>query len=599
MPEQFDLNKTIGTLSDEQIHRALQRARQLRSQTPPVPERPETREVEIELGNLLKVDPEMLFSGEYTAFSPEAIKDINAMLDGLTPNQITAHFQTHPWDLLLVKKLPPHLQESVVLAQKALTPDQIREYLSQHALLLTQVDYDALLSSSSSLSPDAKKVLQEEAQKADAIKKFQPILLDRTNFFKMHMSLLDKKHDLLDSDQKMALGIIMEDIKAEDVNTFVNDHPAALLEMPYFTMMLLTRNQHYRIPLDVAGIIRKEARNLRFRLKAPVEPKLPPGVEPPREPRPENPPPIRKYSRPWQEEFGPGTKIGTGYSAGRDVRAGVYRPQAYPELAVKVFGEDKWSECHQELEAQKAMQGLRHVVNLVGYRYDGDPARARAYGHSEAPENYLVKEFVDSEIMLEKILLAQNPTKVGETLSTALTPEDTKQVAAWLISGMEGLAEIHRRGFIISDFKFSDWPWDRQNKRMVIIDLGNAINTRDASYNREATEQDDTNDLLKSFFLTTKLGRAHMGGIDIKIQNTGAGNVLDGALTWPISNVIEILKAKTQEPSTLGSLKRLVRLMEEELDYRVNATALTPKRNFAAEYAQAMKNYFTEVGLYP
>lgn len=283
---------------------------------------------------------------------------------------------------------------------------------------------------------------------------------------------------------------------------------------------------------------------------------------------------IRRYSRPWQKEFGSGRRLGSGASGT------VFRPDSNPRIVIKVF--DKAPDTFQkEWSALLLCQSVPGVVRTLG--------SYQPYGLS--PESYIVKEFIDGENMFQKCSLNALPIRREDLPTEALALAEEKQVAKWLISALGTLDKIHFRGRILNDFKFSDWPWDPQKQRAVLIDLGNMVDTKAVAYTGVVTPHNDIMDVLKILFYATRFGTPHRGGLPM--QAMPDGDVQWGAedkygFNLSSDRLVDLLESKANELGACMSLKRIIAMMKEDV---------FGSEHSAAEYVGAMEEYFYEVGL--
>lgn len=277
---------------------------------------------------------------------------------------------------------------------------------------------------------------------------------------------------------------------------------------------------------------------------------------------------VAVYDQPWEKVFGPGEKIGSG-NVGE-----VYRPldPQFRDRVIKVFnkslvGNPYWI----EVNALTKLQGANHVVKIMGH----DQIES---------EQYLVKEFIDGENMEEVFNSSAFvfPSQPGERV----TPEQQK-LAIWLVSSMEALAEIHARKVIVSDFKFADFPWDPKRGKTVVIDLANAWDKEHISYSGQRSEMHDIGLILNLFFYKTGIGRE----LGMEHLYSFAEPTWPGQQALPNQETLRLLKTKAERPAVSDSLKKIITMFEGIHEW--------PQRLYSAgEYAQALKEYFQEVGLY-
>lgn len=291
---------------------------------------------------------------------------------------------------------------------------------------------------------------------------------------------------------------------------------------------------------------------------------------------------VRVYGQPWGVVFdSDGSKeeqIGFGYSGH------VYRPKKYPGVAVKVFDFNESSgDYARELAILTELQGLPHVVELLGR---GEPINDR--GQVVSNLRYLVKRFVTGENMYETMAdspysyefpLTKSP---GETaLSDHARGEKAFQekLAAWLISSMEALEEIHQKDVVLSDFKFADFPWDRERGRTVLIDFGNAVKLGSEYDHGSRSPGHDIDSVLAVLFMLTEIG------LNIGMSFSG------GTVSWGREGTRR-LRTEAENLQATGSLMKIIGFLEESIDRN------NPKHHSAGEYAEALKDYFKAVGLY-
>lgn len=272
----------------------------------------------------------------------------------------------------------------------------------------------------------------------------------------------------------------------------------------------------------------------------------------------------REYHEPWAKLFGEAEKIGEGLDAF------VFRPVKFPDAVIKEY--KKPGKLHDEFKPLKALQGLPCVPILIGYNYHSSPA------------GYIVEEFISGENMMDAS--AKGLLRLLQPPVTHPSSEERK-LATWLTSSMQALAMIHERDFVIRDFKFSDWPWDQSKQSTVIIDFGNSEYTWyvSTSSNREAYQYQDINEILKVFFFATELGSK--SGLELN-RYSGTVELASGV---NMKQVISYLSEITTGGNSFESLKRLLQMAQDFQSFSKD------KRPAAKDFAQAFKDYFTEVGL--
>ncbi|MEK7617273.1 MAG: serine/threonine-protein kinase [Patescibacteria group bacterium] len=279
-------------------------------------------------------------------------------------------------------------------------------------------------------------------------------------------------------------------------------------------------------------------------------------------------PPEDYGSRPWQEVF-PGGRLLS--EAGLD--ADVYIEGRHPTVAIKVFRPGRQTQFRNEVAVLKRLQGLPNVVQMIGSaERTTDPYIAKVFVEASKPHPIFDPDF--KTFPLSRLEADRIPLDKVESYQAA---------AAWLLSALEAIVQIHQRGIMVRDFKFDDYLWDMEGRRTVLIDFGNAldIEKRKPSEMASTPEQDATS-LIKVLLAKTFPG------------STLAQMTLDpdGDANWALYGVgpsqreaLARIKRHAQAYGPVApSFIKIIEMMEGG-------------SNSPQEYLDTTRSYFREVGL--
>lgn len=269
---------------------------------------------------------------------------------------------------------------------------------------------------------------------------------------------------------------------------------------------------------------------------------------------------IKTYEGDWVSHFPNSTLLGESYDSN------AYRavdPSTGRAVTIKAY--KGLTPYINELEALTALRGLDCVPDIVGRGVQ-----------------FIVKEFIEGENVQELFyrgVLPLTPLQPGQLGHEG--EAEIKRNVNWTVSSLEALANIHGRGFLVNDFKFSDFLL-KKDDTVTIIDLGNAV--REGSPQAVAGSASKIRDIqyvLRPFFYT-----ARVVGQDVLTYSHDFNNFFWGTdRNGRIATAEEIGALKRSALSATPGFIRIIDLIERGADS-------------AQEYADAIKDYFREVGLY-
>lgn len=597
---EFDLGKVLSELSIEKLNQLTARAKRL-IKPPALPEADITTAgpldraiaketagtgvVQTGTGDVLTMRP---YAADHpTLLSNEAVKQLQDAWESITPEEAEQYFRNNPLMLLYYPEdyyylKPPKIDRNnrKRLLEELLQPTQVKDYLREQPLELLRINYsnaphdqwypeefrDVFQQMTIELTPQR---VTEELQK-------NPGALFTLRF---KSTFHDEYAPLMSRDAQLAIKEFGKNLTMMEARAIIEKDPKVLLQAD-LNMIPSPTTRHgddSPIPAYVRGVIHEEAQKIRFQFNPDAK-----AAETTEEPTRNLPDEFRggakpiDTNRPWEDLMGPGEVL-----SNRGSTAVVYRPERYPNTVVKVFSKSPRSYA-AERHALEVVQESNHVPKTYAFREEGG-------------DNYIVKEYIDGKnIQTSTLVVSKFPLTPKERIQTQGVEASLQQtVAGWVLSSLEALSEFHEKGIMIADFKFADYLWDAIHQRTVINDLNNACDIdRKSQFFREGPlPYHDIRDIMKVFLYATPLGKE----IGMKIAISGEILVSDGRGSESPGINKDIAGKLIERAEELGAVPSFIKVLD--LLYSSVSNILRPNPS-ARDYYEAVKAYFTEIGLY-
>lgn len=280
---------------------------------------------------------------------------------------------------------------------------------------------------------------------------------------------------------------------------------------------------------------------------------------------------IKTYEGPWESHF---PKDSILRSLGSSLDVDVYLaidPSTGAEVVVKVYKEGRGNIYNRELAALTALRDLDCVPGIIGH---GGPGN-----------QFIVKEFIKGENIEYKssegktgIFPVLFPVKPGQYNYEGLEQE-LKKTVDWTISSLEALAKIHEQGYSVGNFRLSDFPL-RENGKAAVVDFGSGAPLSEEEYFNSISRTRDIQFILRPLFYGAGVG----GDVITIYSNMVHWRKPSPSLRIATPGEIKEIKKNASAQGAVPAFMRIIDLMEND-------------NNSAQEYADAIKDYFREVGL--